>query len=216
MFGCLRSCVGRIVLAVIVVGLVVAGLWWGPDLEPRVRAWLGGESVEEEGPTPELAESTLDRFETFMAGDRSEQLSLGDHEISSVIRYALPGILPPGVSDPSVEMVDGKIHLSARVATEAFPDLPSLEEVVGFLPDTVNIRMIGTLQPFGAEQAALHVDRVEALRVPIPDRFIPRILTALGRQHRQGLPPDAMLVPLPEGLKSAYILRDSLVLVADD
>jgi hypothetical protein len=51
--------------------------------------------------------------------------------------------------------------------------------------------------------------------VPLPSRTIPGILRALGRVHREGLPPDALAVPLPGGLASAYVEEDSLVLVAD-
>ncbi|MGD2069701.1 MAG: hypothetical protein PVI57_13590 [Gemmatimonadota bacterium] len=214
MVGCLKGCLGKVVGLALLVGAGVAVVLWGPELEPRVRAWLG-EEVVEEGPTPELAEATLDRFEVLRSGEGPDRLSLGDRELSSVIRYSLPGILPPGVDEPSVELRDGKVHLRARVALGAFPELPSLDDVIGVLPDTVEIRMRGSLLPFDQERAALHVDGVQAMRVPLPDRFIPEILAALGRQDRPGLPPDAMMIPLPQGLESAYVLRDSLVLVAD-
>jgi len=49
----------------------------------------------------------------------------------------------------------------------------------------------------------------------LPDRFIPPILAALGRQDREALPPNAMLVPLPEGLGRVYVRGDSLVLETD-
>jgi len=45
--------------------------------------------------------------------------------------------------------------------------------------------------------------------------MIPDVLKALGREYVGGLPDDAIAIPLPEGLKNAYILRDSLVLVSD-
>ena len=44
--------------------------------------------------------------------------------------------------------------------------------------------------------------------------MIPEILKALGREYVAGLPDDAIAIPLPAGLKTAYILRDSLVLVS--
>ena len=217
MSGCLKGCVGRLLLVgVLLAAGAYAGFRWGPEMEPRVRAWLGQEPEEGDAvPTPELAEATLDRFETFREGTGPGRLQLGSLELSSVVRYALPGLLPPGVADPGVEVEDGRIYLSARVATAAFPELPSLDEVVGFLPDTVDIRMRGSLLPFDEEQAALHVDRIQAMKVPLPDRFVPKILEALGRRDVQGLPPDALMIPMPEGLRSAYVQADSLVLVAD-
>jgi hypothetical protein len=86
---------------------------------------------------------------------------------------------------------------------------------VALLPDTVPISIQGTLAPFGVRQAALHIDRIEASRIPLPTRYIPEVLAALGRVPADGLPSNALLVPLPSGLSAAYVLRDSLVLVAN-
>ena len=219
MGGCLKGCAGKVVGVVLLVAAAYAGWRWGPDVFPRLeRVVRGGSAFQEEGtsPSPELAESTLDRFERFRGADGTEsQLVLGDAELSSLVRFSLPGILPPGLTDPAIELSGGRIFLSARVALDAFPELPSFEEVVGLLPDTVPIRMGGSLGPRDTSSAILYVDAVEAARIPVPDRFIPAILSSLGREDRDALPPTAMVVPLPKGLSSAYVRRDSLVLVAD-
>ena len=68
------------------------------------------------------------------------------------------------------------------------------------------------LVPFGEEESALLVHGVEASRIPIPRRLIPEILRAIGRVDRPGLPREALAVPLPAGLGSAYILSDSLII----
>lgn len=230
MGGCLKGCLGRTIsLVALVVAGVVAWQYAPSDWRERVdglraevvelAGGLGGgeEPSDDVGPaaTPELAETTLDRIERFRAGSApDDRLLLGEAEVSSLIRHAFPGIVPSGVTDPVVEMRDGRLILSARVAVSAFPQLPSLEEVVGLLPDTVPIRMDGSLGGQGASTATLYVDDVQAARVPLPDRFIPRILEALGRQDREGLPSNAMLVPLPQGLRTAFVRQDSLVLVA--
>jgi hypothetical protein len=209
----LRSCVGRL-LILAALGAAAAAAWWNyPELLDRVRAFRSQEAAPA-APSPELADATLDRFEAFQAGGAGDEMRLGDAELSSLVRYSLPGMLPPGVDEPSVRVSDGRIHLAARVALEALPDVPALREVVGLLPDTVPVEIGGTLAPFEVERAALHVDRIEASRIPLPTRYIPEILSALGRTHAENLPPDALLVPLPRGLEAAYVLRDSLVLVA--
>jgi len=220
MVGCLKGCAGRLLAVVLLVAAAYAGWRWGPSVFPRLERMVRGESaIQHEGEasaSPELAESTLDRFERFLGPDgREPQLMLGDAELSSLVRFSLPGILPPGVSEPAIELSGGRIFLSARVALDAFPELPSFEEVVGLLPDTVPIRMSGSLGPRDPSSGLLYVDAVEAARIPVPDRFIPAILSALGREDRDGLPPNAMVVPLPKGLSSVYVRRDSLVLVAD-
>jgi hypothetical protein len=209
----LRSCVGRLLtLSVMSVGAVA--VWWNyPQLLDRVRGLQRQEEMEAV-PSPELADATLDRFEAFQSGSEGSEMKLGDAELSSLVRYSLPGILPPGVEEPTVRVSEGRLHLAGRVALQALPDVPALREVVELLPDTVPVEIRGTLAPFDAERAALHVDRVEASRIPLPARYIPEILSALGRAPAHNLPADALLVPLPRGLESAYVLRDSLVLVA--
>jgi len=210
MFGCLRKA-----LALVLLMVAGAAAWlWGPELWRRYV--VQQDPVEENDvASPELADRTLDRLESFRAGDSGEQLKLGDLELTSLARYALPGLLPPGVDEPTVRIRDGHLHISARVALAAFPDLPDLGEVIAILPDTVPVEMRGTLTPFSRSQAALHVDHVEAARIPLPARLIPEVLRGLGRKDHPDLPPDALLIPLPEGLSALYLLRDSLVLVAE-
>jgi hypothetical protein len=164
-------------------------------------------------PSAALAEATLDRFERFRASPSGAVLALGDAEITSVLRYALPGILPPGVADPDVRLTGEDVRLSARVATAAFPDLPALEPVVGMLPDTVSVLMDGALTQFGKQSLAFHVEHIEAAAIPLPDRLVPEVLAGLGRTHRGGLPGNALHVPLPAGIDSVYVARDSLVLL---
>ena len=140
---------------------------------------------------------------------------MSDEELSSVVRYAVPGILPPGVSEPEVTFDGGILTLSARVAIESFPDLPALDQVVGILPDTVPVRMEGELASFGKESVIFRVRHVEAGPIPLPERLIPRMLNALGRRNRDGLPREALHLPLPMGISSVYVSEDSLVLVVD-
>ena len=59
------------------------------------------------------------------------------------------------------------------------------------------------------------MERVEAARIPLPERMVPGILAALGRKDREGLPSDAMVIPLPEGIGGAYVENEQLILVAE-
>jgi len=210
----------RFVLLVALVGAAYAGFRWGPAVFPRLEQALGigGEEAslaDDARPTAELADSTLDRFERFRSGEGGDRLVLGGRELSSVIRFSLPGIIPPGVSDPLVRLEDGQVYLSARVAVEAFPRLPKLDEVVGILPDTVNVEIRGSLVPHDQANLALIVDRISAARVPLPTRMVAQVLEGFGRGGRSGLGPDALPVPLPDGIRSVHVQRDSLVLIAE-
>ena len=130
------------------LGTVVAGAWllW-PRVTTRMTSQFVAAPVAASAASAELAEAALDRFEAFRAGLAGERLAMSDAELSSVVRYAIPGILPPGVSEPEVTLEGGSLTLAARVAIEAFPDLPALDQVVGILPDTVPVRMEGELGP---------------------------------------------------------------------
>ncbi len=214
MFGCLRSILGKVLTLLALLVAAYAGWLWGPAVFPRVQEWMGIGS--EEVPvapdvTKELADSVVDRVRAFRE-DGEGQLSLGSREVTSVIRYALPGLIPSGIKDPSVTLREGRMFLSARVIRQEFPNLPDLGPILGMLPDTLNVELEASLMPFGAEEAALLVQGLEASRIPIPRRLIPEILKAMGRRERPGLPPEAVAIPLPAGLSAAYIVTDSLIL----
>jgi hypothetical protein len=155
------------------------------------------------------------RFGRLRNGEGDDIVALSGLELTSVLRFGPATQLPAGVIEPQVEMKDGQIRLTGRVVVSAFPDLPDLGPVIGILPDTLPVTLRATLVPLGEDDAALVVHRIDAARIPLPDRLIPEILEALGRRDEEGLPPDALRIPLPEGLASAYILSDSLVLRSD-
>lgn len=217
MFGYLK----KLVVFVVLLLVAYAGFRWGPLVFPRLERLVGIQSASpvaeeaETGPSAELADRTLDRFEQFRKGEGEGRIALNGLELSSVVRYALPGLVPPGVEDPMVTLSDGRVRLSARVATGAFPRLPRLDDVVGILPDTLDVVMEGSLVPLDPEHLALIVDHVEASRIPLPRRMIPEILAGFGRERSNGLPDDALAVPMPTGLRSVYVQRDSLVLIAE-
>ncbi len=214
--GCLKGCLGKASLLGLLIAAGFAGWRWGPEFSPRVQGWFGEEEgVVEVLPSPELADATLDRFERFRRGELGDQLTLSALDVESVIRYSAPGMVPGGVSDVDVEFRDGVVRLTARVLVEAFPGLPILDGILGFLPDTVSVSIEGALAPLDQDAIALVVHGVYAsfIPVPLPDGMTPKILVALGRRSREGLPEDALLFSLPDGVRSAHVLRDRLILV---
>lgn len=215
-----------------------AGWRWGPLLFPQLQqVWQvssqpvdgsrgeegqgdatgNRDGVPESAATRELAQAALDRIEAFRAGRvDGSRIELDAAEVTSILRYALPGIVPPGVADPAAEFVSGRLRLSAAVSTSAFPDFPAVAEVIGFLPVTAPVMLEAALLPFGPGAAAVHVERVEVARVPLPDRFISPILLALGRTPREGLPQQALRVPLPNGIRRVFVEADRLVLSSEE
>lgn len=213
--GCLKSCLGRVALLVLLVGGGYAAWRWGPEAMPRVQAWLQDEAVTEKlVASPELAQATLDRVEDLRGGFGPDRLALSNVEVVSVLKYALAGWIPEQVSAPSVILADGRLTLSGKVPLNALESLGEFGPAAGFLPDTLLLELEASLVPLDDRRAALVIHKVVASYIPLPDRFIAGVLRSLGRQPEEGLASDALAVRLPIGLESAYILRDSLVLVA--
>jgi hypothetical protein len=208
---------------VVLVVVAYAGFRWGRFVFPPVERVLGmhrdtvtapPRPPEAPGPSAELADATLGRFERFRRGEGEDRLALSGTELSSVVRYSLPGIIPPGMSDPTIVLENGRVRVSARVALGAFPRLPHLDQLAGVMPDTVLLELEGSLVRHDQETLALFVDRVQASHVPLPRRMVGDILNGLGRPAPPTLPADAIPVPIPDGVQAVYVQMDSLVLVA--
>lgn len=216
--GCRRGCLTGVVGAVLVVAGAYAGFRWGGTVFPPLERLLGRASALTAGPVPSpaLARATADRVEALRrSGAPGERLALGGAELSSVLRYSGPEGLSRALGEPSVEVGDESVRISGRLALSDLPELPGLDEVVGLLPDTVSVELEGALLPFDDGFAAFHLRRVEASRIPVPRRFYAGILEALGRSHRDGLPSDALVIPLPEGIRRAFVEDEQVILVAE-
>lgn len=219
MTGCLKSVLMKVAVVVGLVFAAYAGWRWGPEVFPRIHGWLGlghaTESVSDAEPSPAMADSVLARIQVLRRGDAEEPVVLGGVELTSVLLHGISDRIPDGISEPRVRLADGRVHVRARVALEAFPELPDLGPIIGLLPDTLDVGFEASLMPFSGRGSALLLHSVQASRIPLPRRLIPEILGAMGRADEPGLPPEAILVPLPSGLASAYILTDSLILSHD-
>jgi hypothetical protein len=204
----------RGVVGLLVILLAGAGVlaWKRPDLVPFLPR---RDSAASTVVTAELADSTLDRFDAFRRGELGEELRLSGPEISSVVRYSFPGLLPTGVHDPNVALEDGRVRLTVRLDVASLPDVPALRDVLGFLPDTVPLEVEGTVTSYGREQALLRIRSMEAAKIPLPSKLYPEILKALGRATPQDAPPGSIVIQLPSGLDSIFVERDSLHLFAN-
>lgn len=203
---------------VLVLAGAYAGFRWGGTVFPPLERLMGSVSGLTVGPVPSpaLAQATVERVEALRrSGAEGERLPLGGAELTSVLRYSIPGGLPEVLGEPSVEVDKESVRLSGRLAVSTLPDLPGLGDVLGLLPDTVSLELDGALLPFDDGASAFHLRRVEASHIPIPRRFYAGILEALGRSDREGLPSDALVIPLPEGIRRAFVENDQVILVSE-
>lgn len=191
-----------------------AGWRWGGDALFGRGGWTGSRPDAGAVATPELAEAARSDIEAFQKDPDATRMTLGASELASLLRYSAPGVLPEGVTPPGIAFESDRLRLWGRVVAGAFPPVPEVERIVGVLPDTVPVEVTGAILPYEAGGAALRVERIRLAGIPLPRSLTPRLLEVLGRRDRPGLPRDAMHVPLPAGVASAYIFSDSLVLVA--
>lgn len=209
-----KRLVTRVVLVVMVVLAAYSGWKWGYAVFPGVEERLGiGQTGATALPvTPETAARATARIREFRDSEEPE-LRLGSSEVSSLLRYSAPGMLPAGVVEPSVSFVEERIEFQAAVLPGEIPDLPNLGGLLGLLPDTVEILVIGSLLPSSEEGTLLHIDGIELQGWPVPPSSVPEILAAMGRESPPGVPESAVLVPALGGLKGAGIQDGGLVLV---
>lgn len=217
MLGCLRSLVGKLVFLVLLVGAGIVGWRYGPQIAARVRGWLGLGPPPvrvEHTPGPELADSALARYQRFRQVEPPARLALDAAELESLLRYTVAARLPEGVRDPKIALEDGRAIVSVRVPVEYFLQLPDLNELLAFLPDTVPVRVEASLISLPGPRVGVLVEGIEAARVPLPRRLVPQILSRLGRRDEVDLPANALAITLPRGVGAAYIVRDTLYLAA--
>ena len=203
-------------LLVFLIPAIYAGFKWGLPpinrfLDSNPREGCG----EDRQPSVSLSDLTMDRFERLSWGESNDKLVLASVEVSSVVRYAVPGIIPLGLLEPMVEFEEEQVRLSAFVIAEKFPGLPKLDEIIGLLPDTIAVEIQGMIAPLDQGHFSLIVSRLWIAKIPIPSSLIPAILTALGREERRTLPRNALLIPKPDGIESAFVRADSLFLLAN-
>lgn len=205
-----------LLLILVVLAAAYAGWRWGDAVFPGVETIAVGrgpaDDAGSDSVSPETAEAAVARIHAFRASDQPE-LRLAPYELSSLLRYTVPGMLPTGVIHPRVSMADDRIDIEVAVLPGAMPELPDLGAIAAMLPDTVPVAVSGSLVAFGEDGSMLLVRGIKVQGVPIPPPAFPEILAAMGRRDAKGLPASAVLVPAFRAMKGAYIENGELVLV---
>lgn len=212
----LRRLAARICVTAVVIVAAYGGWKWGDRLFPPVESRLGigsGTAIAEEV-SPELAGATMMKIKAFRDSGEPE-LRLGSVEVSSVLRYTIPGILPEGVVNARVAFDEDRLAIEARVlpARVEIPEIAGWVGIAGMLPDTVPVSVSGSLTSFGERRSILLIEGIHVQGVPLPETAFPEILEALGRAEVSGLPAAAILVPEVAGVGAAFVRDGALVLV---
>ncbi len=201
-----RGAVGLVVLLLLLV-VVGALAWIFRDDLGRLVGWGGQTAVEVSPEAAAQAEAKLERLRT-----QGDTVQLSTIEIASLARYRYAGWIPDVLQDPTLSMAGDTLVLGGKIPTEQLPQVPELERVRMFLPDSAQVEISGHLRTMVPGQAAFEIHEVSVARVPLPSRFYPDLLRRIGRRDEAGLPPNAMPLGLPEGVGSARVEDGFLIL----
>lgn len=228
----MRSCLGRAVVAVVLLAGIGAAAWiWGPEVAPRLASTVGLGGPEGAGTPavgPETARRAESRLRAFLEDGDEERIAFSSTEVGSVARERLRDRLPPAVLDPRLALEDDRVVVDFRVPRDAVAGALEGNRLLRFVPDTIPVRAEATVVPASGGTATLVIRRVEAARLPLPEAVIRGLLDLAGPPLEGASPeagpsgagddepsPPAIRLPLPEGIAAAYVLSDSLHLVAD-
>lgn len=219
-----RSLLAAVLTAGTVVGALVVG---GPN-GPRSPVLEGGRAVTDSSVAEavavdaRVASGTMDRLQVFRTGNAGHELVLSAEEITALLRYSVPGLIPAGVTDPVVTLENGVVRVTARIAAADFPGTPLLAPVLEVAPDTIAVDVRGTVvrEPVGL---AFRIDRVSVQHLPIPAAIVASVVASLSAGHsggpatKFGEAPDAVGATLriawwPDGISSMRVSGDRLVL----
>lgn len=199
-----------LVLVAVLAGLGVA--WYNWHRLGDVWDQVAGNTAEI---TPELASQADEKLTSLGEDQGADRIALGESELGSLIEYRWSGFLPADVVDPRIGVSDGRITLEGSVATARFRRIPELRDIGAFLPDTAELRAVGSIVPLDGGGVALEVHELGAAGIPIPGQLIPGVLAKLGGARAPGLGANTIVLPLPPGIRSVFVSGDSLVLLAN-
>lgn len=209
--GCLRR---LLILALLVGGIALVWRYHGRIIDQwrELRTAWAEPSIQ--GPSPALADTAEQKLTSLARDAAPSRIALSEAEVQSLVRYRVASLLPLYVDSPRVRLRDGRVHVDARVPVERVPALAQATELAAFLPDTADFTASGHITPLDDARVALEVAGITAARIPLPERMIPGLLDALGRQSAPRLPRNAVALPLPPGARTVYVSGDSLVFLA--
>lgn len=210
MLGCLRRLIGLFVL----VAILAVAAWY--FRAPLMRAWHDVRKDREGVPMTAAARAreAERKLESVADGPPPASVSLSGPELQSLLTTRFATFLPAYIDSPRISLHDGRVHLEARIPTDHLPRPKGVGEVMGMLPDTTDVAAVGEIIPLPDGRFALAVDELSAARIPLPHRLVPDLVGRLRHGESAGLPPDALPLPLPHGIRAAYVRGDSLVLIA--
>jgi hypothetical protein len=141
-------------------------------------------------------------------GWRADSVVLTASEVASMIGSGLDPALRNQLDSLQVELLDGSIALSARLATARLP-----RELIGPLSIALRprepIEAAGPLQVVGPGRAEWAVESFQIRNIPLPRDAVPKLVSkALGDANRRTVP-----VRIPAGIREIRVRTSGATLI---
>lgn len=151
---------------------------------------------------------------------RDRSISLTSEDLTALLRFGLPGVVPAGVLDPSVSIERGAVRISATFVHADFAAADELGALASVLPDTASVTVHGRISTVAAGWVDFRIERAVVGGIPVPEVVLAAVARRLpfGRTGSTALPrgPGSHDKPLlrvrrPHGVGLIYVAGQRLV-----
>ena len=198
-----------VLAAVVRVGLPGDGASPEADAGVRRGAPPSADAGLDAGPT--VAVVMVDRLQLFRTGNAGSRMELDGRQLTALVRHAVPGVIPAGVSSPSVQIVDGRVWVHAKVSPTLVPGGRYLTESLDALPESVEVELRGRLETEHPSSIVYYVDDVLVQGVAFPRAVAALVIGAIQAGEASAGPTPtqtpAGVRAAGEGAGSAPVLR---------
>lgn len=191
---------GMVALILVLAG----GAWWWMQSQDSVP--------DAAGVSPETAAVAEGKLRTLEDGS-GDSVTLSAPEVTSLIRYRAPAWVRNTVVAPAVQLEGDTVRMTGLLPTDRLPSDPQIDQMRMLLPDSARLDVVGVVFVLAGGETALELVDVQLAGIPIPARYYPEILRRLNQPDTPGLPEDAVLLPLPEGVSSVRVRDGELILI---
>jgi hypothetical protein len=199
-----RGVAGKLFLLVF-LALLAGGLWFfrglipGPWNRPPVPL-----AVSEEAAV--AAEEKLKRLR-----QDGDTVHMSGVEFTSYLRFRMAGRFASDIELPAVTFAGEDVQVAGRFPKDRLP-AKEVGRAMGFLPDTADVGVNGTLRTLAPGRAALKVSSASFAGFPIPRDRLNQVIDRVRGLDEPGLGEDEVAFQLPPGVGSARVENGQLVL----
>jgi hypothetical protein len=201
-------CLGRLVLAIVLLLLLAAGWLYRDELTRWVRQRLNpaAEAARVGRPSEPAMASAIQKAESLVRF-KPDSILLSPDELAALVA-AGARFLPAGVLDSiSVEPGDRTIRVRTLVRTARLPQ--RVFDLIPVTPDSLEeVIATGTLTPVRSGVAELALTRVLVRGLPVPSQMVSRMIGRLTGRVDDG----RLEILMPEGI-SGFRVRPSGVTI---